>query len=281
MRKLLWPLVGFAALYRMMPAVLKRTMAPPRRPQPHTPSDLGLPEIPVALTSVTGKRLHAWLIPVSKNAPAVVVVHGWGGNSSLMLPLARHLHEGGLHALFLDARNHGLSEPDDFSSMPRFAEDVEVAIDWLLDRPEVTSIGLLGHSVGGGAALLVGARNEIPRAIVAASTFADPAELMASAPPLSRVPRPVRSGILKTVERTIGYRFEEIAPVSSIIRVSVPVLLVHGDADRVVDIENLYRLATANPGVQTLVIPGADHGSLEAFEPYAWRIVDFLKSNLS
>ena len=39
-----------------------------------------------------------------ESAPAVVVMHGWGGNAALMLPLARPLHEAGYATLFVDAR---------------------------------------------------------------------------------------------------------------------------------------------------------------------------------
>ena len=164
MKKLLWPLVLAAGMAKLAPEVLKRTMAPPQRPQPHTPRDLGLPEVEVELLSVTGTDLRGWLIPVGRPAPAVVVLHGWGANASLMLPLAAPLHAAGFHALFLDARNHGRSEHDDFSSMPRFAEDLEVALTWLAARDEVTRIGVIGHSVGAGAALLVGSRNPLPAA---------------------------------------------------------------------------------------------------------------------
>ena len=94
-------------LSRLFPLLLKNHMAPPQRPQPHTPADLGLPEMPITLRSPGEVDLHAWFIPAGGRAPAVIVLHGWGANASLMLPLAPHLHRAGFHTLFLDARNHG------------------------------------------------------------------------------------------------------------------------------------------------------------------------------
>lgn len=281
MKRILWPLALALGLARLAPVVLKRTMAPPQRPQPHTPADLGLPEIDVELTSVRGTKLRGWLVPVTGRAPGVVVLHGWGGNASLMLPLAIHLHRAGFHALFLDARNHGRSEHDDFSSMPRFAEDLEVALQWLAGRSSVTGVGVVGHSVGAGAALLLGSRSTLPEAIISVSAFAHPGRLMAANPPLAGAPTPIRSGVLRSIERTIGHPFDEIAPEATVSKVSAPLLLVHGDADQVVPVSDLDRLAAANPAAEVLVIPGADHASLKPFEPFMDSIVGFLASHLT
>lgn len=280
MKKFLLGVIAAFGLMRLLPEMLKRHMAPPQRPQPHTPADLGLPEVPITLQSVNGTDLHGWFIPAGGTAPAVVVLHGWGANASLMLPLAPHLHRAGLHALFLDARNHGRSEHDDFVSMPRFAEDLDVAIDWLHALDDVSDIGVIGHSVGAGAALLVGSRRNDLGAIVSVSAFAHPGEIMASAPPMSRMPARVRTGVFRTMERTIGARFNDIAPRSTVARVKAPLILVHGDADEVVPISNLHELAERAPKARTLVVPGANHASLEEFEPYMGAILGFLSEHL-
>jgi pimeloyl-ACP methyl ester carboxylesterase len=278
-RILLGVLVAVGAS-RLFPGLLRRHMAPPTRPQPHTPADLDLPEVPVTLRSTGDVDLHAWFIPAGGPAPAIVVLHGWGANASLMLPLAPHLHRAGFHGLFLDARNHGRSEHDDFVSMPRFAEDLEAAVDWLQDHEDVLSIGVIGHSIGAGAALLSGSRRTDLAAIVSVSAFAHPGEAMSLAPPMRRLPTPVRAGIFRTMEHTIGFRFDDIAPRATIGRVRAPVLLVHGGADDVVPLDNLCELAEKAPDAETLVVPGADHASLEAFEPHVGRILGFLRRHL-
>jgi pimeloyl-ACP methyl ester carboxylesterase len=269
-----------AAAYRLVPSVLVKTLAPRSRPQPYTPDSVGVNAVPVRLRSANDTALHAWFVPAGRDAPAVVVIHGWGANASLMLPLAPHLHRAGFHALFLDARNHGASEHDDFTSMPRFAEDVEAALDWLTARDDVRGIGLIGHSVGAAAVLLVGSRNPLPGAIVAVSSFAHPGELMAGAPPLGLLPRPLRNAAIAQVERIIGHRMDDIAPHSTIRRVSAPVMLVHGDADQVVPLSDLYRLTAANPDATHLVVPGGGHDSLEPYEPSIPRITAFLTAHL-
>jgi pimeloyl-ACP methyl ester carboxylesterase len=280
-RRLVVGAVVIAGAARLFPVVLRRVMAPPTRPQPHTPSDLGLPEVSIALRSRSGTDLHAWFVPAGGRAPAVVVLHGWGANASLMLPLAPHLHGAGFHSLFLDARNHGRSDQDDFVSMPRFAEDLDVAVDWLLGHPEVSTVGIIGHSVGGGAAILAASRRDDLGAVVSVAAFAHPGEAMARSAPMNRFPSPMRAGIFRTIERTIGYRFDEIAPRATIAGVRAPLLLAHGSADRVVPITDLEALTAAAPHAATLIVEGAGHASLEAFGPAIPRIIGFLSQHLS
>jgi len=262
------------------PAALKIAFRPPRREIPQTPHDMGLPEEEIWLTAANGKRLHAWFIPVSGSAPAVVVLHGWGGNAGLMLPLAPPLHHAGFHTLFLDARNHGMSERDDHSSLPRFAEDLDVAIDWLHRRDDVTSVGVVGHSVGAGAAILAASRRTDLGAVVSLSAFAHPEEMMDTSPPLNVLPAPLRRVTLRTMEKMIGYDYDEIAPRNRIGKVVAPVLLIHGDADRIVPVENAYELADHMVERRLIVVPGAGHSDLASFEAYIGDVIGFLAENL-
>lgn len=239
-----------------------------------TPADLGLPAEDVWLDSKSGTRLHGWFIPVAGPAPAVLVVHGWGGSASLMLPFAPQLHRAGFHAFFLDVRNHGLSEPDRFVSMPRFADDLEVALDWLEDRPEVTTIGVIGHSVGAGAAILSASRGRSPAAVVSVAAPADPGDLMREL--MARLPRPLLGAALGVVQRIIGARFEDFAPRHRVPLVASPLLLVHGDADSVVPVASLHELAAAQPRAEVLVVADGEHSDLERFAPYFDGITGFL-----
>jgi pimeloyl-ACP methyl ester carboxylesterase len=272
-------IVGGALVYGV-PAALKYAFRPPEREIPNTPADLGLPEEDVWLSGAGGKRVHGWFIPVSGVAPAVAVLHGWGGNAGLMLPFAVPLRAAGFHTLFIDARNHGLSDRDDHSSMPRFAEDLDLAIDWLHARSDVRSVGVVGHSVGAAASILSASRRADLGAVVSLASFAHPGELMGTSKPLGFLPRPVAFLALRATEQIIGYDFDEIAPRTRIRHVSAPLLLVHGEEDRVVPVSNLDELAALAPHGEALVIPGAGHSDLGSFTTYVDRVVGFLSDQL-
>lgn len=80
-----------------------------------------------------GKTLFAWFVPApgTSKTPAVLVMHGWGANVGMMLPSVAPLVGAGLAVLLLDARCHGASGDEAFTSLPRFAQDIEVRLDWL------------------------------------------------------------------------------------------------------------------------------------------------------
>jgi len=278
-RRLPLALLAGAGVVWAFPAALKVAFRPPRREIPTTPADLDLPGDDVWLDGPNGKKLHTWFIPVSGLAPAVVVLHGWGGNSGFMLPFAVPLRQAGFHVLFVDARGHGMSERDDFSSMPRFAEDLDVAVDWLRARTDVRSVGVVGHSVGAAASILATSRRSDVGAVVAVASFAHPGEFMESAKPIVLLPRPLAAVTLKTIERVIGFGFDDIAPRNRIGRVTAPLLLIHGDEDRTVPISNLHELTNSKPSAQVIVVQGAGHS--DGFEALAGDVVGFLSEHLS
>ncbi|MDD2741312.1 MAG: alpha/beta fold hydrolase [Rhodocyclaceae bacterium] len=247
--------------------VLRRSLAATRERE--TAEPVGLPWRQVDIPTANNKRLFGWWIPARSGAPALVVMHGWGGNAQMMLPLAQPLNAAGYSLLFVDARCHGQSDDDSFASLPRFAEDIEHAMCWLQAQPESAAapIGIVGHSVGAGAALLVAARNNEVAAVVSLAAFAHPAVMMRRWMRAKHIPFwPLGAYILFYVQRVIGYRFDEIAPVNTIFRVKIPVLLVHGRDDDTVPVSEAEAIFArrSHERVELLVIPGShdDYGDI-------------------
>lgn len=265
----LWGLLALAGLLGGANVAIRRGLAAPRVVEAGSPQ--GLPWREVRLPTVNGKRLFGWFIPAGERAPALVVMHGWGGNAGMMLPLAAPLHEHGYALLLVDARCHGQSDDDSFASLPRFAEDIEAAVAWLAGQAEVDAraLGVIGHSVGAGAALLAASRQTAIRAVVSLAAFAHPASMMRRWLASKHVPFwPIGAYILAYVQRVIGYRFESIAPCRTIARVGCPVLIVHGLEDRTVPVEEARQIhaARASEAVELLLVPGShdDYGEIGA-----------------
>lgn len=247
---------------------IRRALAAPRVREHGRPE--GLPWREVSLPGRNGKRLFGWFIPALGRGPALVVMHGWGGNAEMMLPLAAPLHAAGYSLLLVDARCHGRSDDDSFASLPRFAEDIESALDWLVGQPEIDArrLGVLGHSVGAGAALLSASRRPDLRAVVSLAAFAHPAAMMKRWLASKRVPYwPFGAYVLAYVQRVIGHRFTDIAPCNTIARVSCPVLLVHGSEDETVPVAEARQIfaARASEAVELLIVSGShdDYGEID------------------
>lgn len=245
---------------------LRRRLTPARRTDGATPATLGLAARALRLPGGNGKRLFAWLLPAPghQRAPLVILQHGWGGNASDLLTLAGSLQAAGHAVLLPEARGHGRSDGDTFSSLPRFAEDLEAALDWARRQPAIDPrrIALAGHSVGGAAALLVAARRPDVAAVVGIAAFAHPETVMRRFLAAHRIPfRPFGWLVLRYVERVIGHRFPAIAPERAIARIPCPVLLIHGRDDTTVPLADARRLCAASAGKARLIeLPGGHEG---------------------
>ncbi len=258
------------------PRLFKRAWRPPQLEVHQSPADLGLTEEQVWLTNPRDIQLHGWFVSSGGRAPAVVVLHGWGGNAAHMLALAPAINDSGMHALFLDARNHGLSEHDDHVSMLKFAEDLETAVEYLKARDDVSDIAVIAHSVGAAAAIYYASYHDDVAAVVAVASFAHPGELMDENLPL---PQPIRWAVLKAVETMIGKGFDVIAPRARVGHVSAPLLLVHGEQDDIVPVEDSYELAKLGSEIELLVVPEGGHSDLAPFEPYFPEVIGFITSH--
>jgi pimeloyl-ACP methyl ester carboxylesterase len=277
-RSIAIPLVVGVGIMVAAPKLFKRAWRPPQLAVHQSPADLGLPQERVWLTNPRGIRLHGWFVPSGEDAPAVVVLHGWGGNAAHMLDLAPAINEAGFHSLFLDARNHGLSEHDDHVSMLKFAEDLGTAVEYLRQRDDVTDVAVIAHSVGAAAAIYYASYNDDISAVVAVASFAHPGELMDENLPL---PGPIRWAVLWAVETMIGKGLDVIAPRSRVAHVSAPLLLVHGEQDDIVPVEDSYELADLGVDTELLVVPEGAHSDLAPFEPYFPDVIGFISSHVT
>ena len=291
--------VGPIAAWRFAQAYRARAGYPHRHPPEHDPAFLGLPFETIGVPTVGGVELPAWWIPANGGTPgpAVLLIHGWESARDRTLPNAQVLNAAGFHVLTLDVRGHGANPPEELPlTAGEFGADAQAGVRALLARSDVTAVGILGHSMGGIGALLAAAAEPRVAGIGAASTPADPYRLTRQTFRLARLPLPGPFAYplaWLTTHVFLAPRGHTVRSVSAARAVETyrgPVLLIHGDADRVVPFSHLGRLEkaarkarageTGAEPVEVLVIPGGEHSWLYEFAAYRGAIARFFATAL-
>lgn len=269
---------------------LPRMYHHPRRKFTKTPADLNIMYDDVVIPTVNDKMLHGWWIQSDSadgyNRPLIILMHGWGRTAERMLPCVKALYPEHYNLLAIDARNHGLSGGDGFSTMAKFGEDIQAAVQWAMAEKGIESgrIAVMGHSIGGAGTIYAASRNNNIKAIVTVGAFADPEKLMSRQyQEMLHLPKfPFIWLTMRYMEWHLGLKFRDIAPKNIISRIGGSVLIIHGDKDNVVPVEDAYLLIPEpNDRRQRWILEGKNHSDCSTYPGFWDRVISFFATALN
>ena len=215
-------------------------------------------EIPVVSGDRT-QHLHAWWWPAANaDAPAVLYFHGSRWNLTGQLYRIRELHDFGFSVLAIDYRGFGKSDAGEPSEDSVY-EDARAAWSRFVELvPDARRRVIYGHSLGGAVAVDLAARldreaaarhaPEPARGLVVESSFTTLADIAKS---LTYAWLPM--------QWILSEKFDSIGKIGD---VRMPVLFVHGAADRFVPArfsQALYDAARSRK--RLLLVDGATHNN--------------------
>ena len=214
--------------------------------------------------------------------PAVAVVLGHGVTAHKDRPwlvaLSTALSRAGLASLRLSFAGNGASEGRYENSNPsKEVDDLRSVID-SLDRWGVGRIAYVGHSMGGAVGVLTAVQEPRIRALVSLAGMVRVrwffethfAHLAPGAPMLAKPECPWSLALLDDARRV-----DTVLPQAA--RITVPWLLVHGDADELVPYQDSVDAVAAAGGRPTLVtMPGIDHRFTGAVPQMVEEVVAWL-----
>ena len=208
-----------------------------------------------------------------------------------LLPWVGVFADAGYRVVVLESRGHGDSTGRMITYGVHEREDVRQVIDDLEDRGLLTGpLTAFGHSLGAAVAIQAASVDERIEAVVAVSSFADLRQEMRDfadwkVPYLRWLVNDwVLDAALNQAGHIAGFDPDHASPARAIARTTVPVLLLHGDADRIVPLEHSLQIFHAREtGTDLVVFPGATHFSLmkaDDFDAMKRVILPWLERNL-
>lgn len=250
-------LVVLAAMDRFALAMLRPVHRPPGR----TPDDVGAParewEVPEE------PALQGWWMEgEDPDGPLVLLVHGWGANGAVLLPLVPALRHHASAVVSFDVRGHGRSDRAPMVSLRQFREDTLRAVRRLTQEDPGRRVVVVGHSMGGAAGILAAAQGAPVAGLVLIATPYDVYGAISRYLQERKLPGPLIVPFLRPFWRVrIGLPWRELHPGLALQRTSVPTLVIQPENDTRVPLDDGRRLAAASGSVVALV-EGAAHSDI-------------------
>ena len=232
-----------------------------------TPSDFQVAFERATIQTDDGERLHGWATAALHPRARILYFHGNGGNLSLWAPIVASIAAHGYSVTAFDYRGYGLStgRPTERG----LYRDVEAAVAEFWREPSTsTPVLYWGRSLGVTMASYAATIRE-PNGLILESGFPDARSLMRRWP------------LLWMLTHLSSYRFPA-ADFLHRMKTPVPTLVLHGDDDRIVPIEQgraLFDSITAPKRFVTL--RGGDHNDATPSEPETyWRAIKEFSESL-
>jgi alpha-beta hydrolase superfamily lysophospholipase len=219
--------------------------------------DLPAPEVAEVfdLPLADGERVHAWYLPAAAGAvqvaPTVLFLHGARRNLNGSTARIDRLRALGFNVLAIDYRGFGRSSPR-LPSEGSAIEDTLAAYAELARRqPDPARRFVYGYSLGGALAIALAEQRDGLAGVMVEASFTSITDLV----------RGTRWGWVPFLGAVVTQEFDSLDRVA---RVTEPLLLIHGTADRLIPHTMSDALAAAARRVppelkQVFKVEGATH----------------------
>jgi len=252
--------------------------------QPHhqlvnTPTQFGIAFQNEYLTAADGTELNAWFLPaVGAPRGTILFLHGNAENISTHFRSVAWLPAAGYNVLVLDYRGYGAS-----AGVPTLAgvqQDIDAAMRHLLTHPNVDAqrVVIMGQSLGGALAIFYSAHSayrEQLRAVISDSAFSDY--------------RNVAREVLAKFWLTWPLQWlpwlaidNDYAPIDAVADISpIPLLIIHGTRDSVVNSQHAQRLYAAAQVPKQLLLADSEHIQALSIPAVRQQLLEFLQRSLA
>jgi len=275
-------IVGIIIAFILIASLLQFLISihPPRYYDKNTPEDYNINYENFSVLTSDKIRIKGWLIESDKANGTIIVGHGYPFDKGNILQVAKFLYPD-YNLLFYDHRYFGESEGKITTAGYREVEDVKAVINFAQKKFNNQPIALYGFSLSA-SAMLMTKSNEI-NAIITDSPYANLDNMIDH---IYFIFGPLKFPFVITTKFYakifLNINTKKVSPEQSIKNLTIPILLIHGEKDSQIPIENAYILKKSNPDIELWIVKNADHGYSYAMNPdeYKSKIKSFLKEHM-
>ncbi|HSR66333.1 MAG TPA: alpha/beta hydrolase [Acidobacteriota bacterium] len=250
---------GLAALKLAVVYFEPKLVFHPTRGLTSTPAHMGLDYEEQRIETADGETVVVWTVPHPEPRGQVLYFHGNAGNLSSWVEFLDSFHRQGYAVTAFDYRGYG--ESSGRPSEQGLYRDVDAVLkhyrsSLYIDGPPVI---FWGRSLGGPVAAYAASLHE-PHALVLEVTFPSKDSLIED------------QWLFRALSPLARYQF---ATVEHLSRRTCPVLVIHGDRDPVVPLQQGQRLYEAlRPPKQFYRVEGAEHNNTQLVDSRYWSRVN-------
>jgi len=262
-------LTGSLLLPEYAAALAERLFLTPPRPQVPQSAFFDFLDARSSYLDYRGRSIATWRWG-PRDAPAVLLAHGWGGHAAQMRGFVGRLLADGHRVVAYDQPAHGLSEGK-LTGLPDFAGALAAVAAYHGNVRHV-----IAHSLGGVATAIALARG-LP--LQSAVLISPPSDLVGYSRRFARwywMPEALRRAMQASIEERFGLRWFELEIPRLAPRLNTPALVIHDRSDGIVPWAQGEVLARAWPGARLLSTEGLGHGRILESETVLRAAADFI-----
>ncbi|MDX1683401.1 MAG: alpha/beta fold hydrolase [Phycisphaeraceae bacterium] len=259
---LIWLAGSVALVWRLRHPHRKTAGVAVARGLATAPEELGYAADAVTFTLDDGTEVEGWIIQgEAADGPLLVVSHGFNDSRYGALTWLDRLAKHASHVVIFDHRGHGDSDAPVSAHGPKESADLAVVTRQALDRAGERRVVLFGYSFGAGVALEAAVESEMDVAgVIGDGLYRWPLEAPAGYLRSRGWPAlPFTAAVGAWCRLTGGPVYDRAEQAS---RLAAPLLLLHGDEDRICPIDSARAVVEAAPVGRLEVFRGGRHLNL-------------------
>lgn len=205
----------------------------------------------IRVKATDGKLIHSMLFKVIHPKGLIFFLHGNAGSLATWGQSADIYNELGYDVLMVDFRGYGKSEGS-ISNQQQLFDDNQCVYDYIKELYQENSIIIIGYSIGTGLAAKLASSNN-PSLLILQAPYYSLTDMMQRSYPF------VPTSLLKYKLVTSDY----------LKQCDMPVVIFHGDDDRVIPYSQALKLKTAfKPNDTLIVIKNQGHNGMAKNNDY-------------